>query len=685
MVSAQVRVNGSPVGLNAAATISGMPWNVTGGLVLTPSAGSTVPVPTARGWNPSTGNISERFESGTYNVRVSLTFTGTGVTNTGIRFTVYDLRPSTVLSSDLNLGLIDFPLIDHILAFVTADASTGTGYVSANNFSTPLGPNDPAASGRFYAFNGTFTGSFITPATAGVLSTVVFPTTDTTAIPFLSASITAAAGTTSTLTLNNGPSIKGRLLINGQPVGATVSLAGKTWGTATSGVGLTRVGGSAPQIGIGLGNSATNAGTFSKRIPAGTYLISAAINLVDSSGATPAGTTLYFQRTIANQVLSSDTDLRDINFSTVDHTVRLTNRDGSAASANVALTNIPSGGPSEGGTFSFYRGEVSDRVVIPTLAVPASLTVRTATTSAAILSNTTVTPSAGGLSTVVLGGAPNTVVGTGDDDGDGIPDALEAAAPNQDVNGDGVLDHLQKNVSSLPVAGSSSQYVSVTVDAANTLTNVSTVALASIAVAPPAGTTFPTGLVKFTVPDAVALGDVTVRIFVSPAIAAQLTGYAKYNEATQLWTQMPADRVTINTAAGWLDVRLTDNGIGDDDPTVGKINDPGAPLIGTIARKTGSAALATALVFLPIPTVASTTTTTALAPAASVAPAAVPTAVTPTTVPVTVPASVLVQTSTIQPAPAPAARPATEAVEPAYTGSTSGPLAADRGRFGSFG
>jgi hypothetical protein len=668
ILSGRVLVNGSPIGLNTTATIGGQSWSVQGSL----GAQMTAPTPTpavSKGWSATTGDFAERYPAGTYRVRINLRLTGTGPNNTGRVLSIDDLRPGTVLNNDLNLGTIDYQLVDHTLTLVNADGSAGSGYVFANTVGQVNPTTNLTTAGIFYSFNGQVTNSFTTPALAGSLNANVFPSNDTTVLPYLSTLITAAAGTTSTLTLNNGPVVRGRMLMNGQPVESSIVLGGNTWLTQGSGMSFQPVGTTATPLATGLGL----VGSASRRIPAGTHLVRAYINLSGAAGSPVAGKTLQFIKIIDNQAITTDVDLGDIDFQTVDHTVRLVNRDSSAGSGNVQLTNL-AGNAGAPGPYVSFRGEVTGSFVIPLLVVPAQLTVRTPLTSAAILSSTSITPSAGGLTTVVLGGAANVVVGAGDDDGDGILDLLEASAPNQDVDGNGVLDHQQKNIASLPVAGNSGEYVSIAVDNTKTLTEVSTAPISSAAVAPPAGTTFPSGLVKFTIPVVPASSDVTVRIYLAPAIAAQLSGYAKYNATTQLWTQMPADRVTINAAAGSLEVRLTDNGIGDDDPTVGKISDPGAPLIGSIARKTGSAApVASApLVFAPIPVATASTTAAPVSPAAA---PAVPAATPSTTIPVTVPASVLVQTTPIPAAPAPAALPV-ETIEPAYTGSTPAPLVA---------
>jgi hypothetical protein len=670
VLSGRLLVNGAPVPLNANTTIGGQSWAVTGGIGMQMTAPTPASSAIARGWSGATGNFGVRFPAGTYRARFVVNLTGNGPANTGIVLRIDDLRPGTVLNGDLDLGVIDYQLVNHTLSLVNADGSAGTGNVIANTVGSVNGTTDLTTAGVFYRFSGQVTGTFTTPALAGSLDANVFPGTDTTVLPYVSAPITVTAGTTSTLTLNTGPVVRGRMLINGQPVGSSVTLGGNTWSTTNSGITFQAVGTTTTPIALGMNSSNSS---FLGRIPLGTYFVRATINLAGASGTPAFQKTFYFSKVIASQALTVDTDLGDFDFQTVDHTVRLVNRDGSAGSGNVQLTNL-TGTPTTSGSYFLLRGEVTGSFLVPALATPSTLTIRTPITSAAILSNTSVTPSAGGLTTVVLGGAPNVVVTAGDVDGDGILDLLEASAPNQDVDGNGVLDHQQKNITSLPIAGSSSEYVSIAVDNTKTLTEVSTLPISSAAVAPPTGTTFPSGLVKFTIPAVPASSDVTVRIYVAPAIAAQLTGYAKYNVATQLWTQMPADRVTINATAGWLDVRLTDNGIGDDDPTVGKITDPGAPLIGSIDRKTGSAAPALAVppVFAPIP--AATPSTTALAVvASSPAPAATASAV-PSTTAVTVPASVLVQTSTIPPAPAPAAAAPVATVEPAYTGSTPAPL-----------
>jgi hypothetical protein len=105
----------------------------------------------------------------------------------------------------------------------------------------------------------------------------------------------------------------------------------------------------------------------------------------------------------------------------------------------------------------------------------------------------------------------------------------------------------------------------------------------SVGAAPPAGVSFPAGLVSFTTTGCAAGGTVTVTLTYPSALPANAKFY-KYGPATAgaspSWYEHPAtfspDRTTITYT-------VTDNGVGDSNATAGVITDPaGAGVPGAV-------------------------------------------------------------------------------------------------------
>ena len=151
---------------------------------------------------------------------------------------------------------------------------------------------------------------------------------------------------------------------------------------------------------------------------------------------------------------------------------------------------------------------------------------------------------------------------------DGVPDLTEAAGPNGgDTNYDGTPDSSQDNVTTLPGNGGTPSenegYVSIVGPAGSTLTGVSTMPTTDAVGSPPQGATLPTGLNSFTL-EGIAPGSTQkVRIY---APAYEVNAYAKYDPATQAWSLLPDDRVSVNHEfTDWVEITLTDGGIGDAD------------------------------------------------------------------------------------------------------------------------
>jgi hypothetical protein len=161
-------------------------------------------------------------------------------------------------------------------------------------------------------------------------------------------------------------------------------------------------------------------------------------------------------------------------------------------------------------------------------------------------------------------------------DADGVPDSIEAGAPNGgDGNGDGIPDASQANVTSTLAAGApAGTYVTVAAPPGTTLDAVETVDPASLATPPPPGSSLPVGLLSFVL---YSLDNPNVTISVYGGSTAGVTGYAKFDPATSSWSLLPSDRVHVY--ADHVDVTLTDGGVGDADNSLNRaIVDPGGPL-----------------------------------------------------------------------------------------------------------
>jgi len=333
-------------------------------------------------------------------------------------------------------------------------------------------------------------------------------------------------------------------------------------------------------------NTPINAdGTFSLSVQAGNYYTTVNMNFpLDGTTNPMGGTNLSYVHN--TRTFAADTVLNNIVFNLTEHDITVLNANGTPAtnldgniSESVSPYSFLSGTPATELYGFGWNGPLDGTTTIPAITNPTStldLNIRprnqytTLTTAILDITNTN--------STVILLTGSGGVVLTGDDDGDNVSDSIEALAPNTDVNNDLIPDFEQDNVTSLPIlGGQTGTYISLAVNNTLKLANVSTVPLPLDA---PTTATFPFGLIKFDIPSVPQGEDTVVRIYV--ASAAGLTGYSKYNPLTSVWTQLPADRVVVDTVENWVEIRITDNGIGDDDPVLGRISDPGAPSIGSI-------------------------------------------------------------------------------------------------------
>jgi hypothetical protein len=168
---------------------------------------------------------------------------------------------------------------------------------------------------------------------------------------------------------------------------------------------------------------------------------------------------------------------------------------------------------------------------------------------------------------VQMPGAP---VCGGDDDG--VNNAVENGAPNGgDGNNDGTQDSQQNNVTSLPNA-LDGQYVTIAAPNGTSVANVQAVPVPS-APTPPAGATFPVGLVNFEVHGVSPGGTAAVTLHL-PA-GSSPNGYFKLHDGA--WLDFS---VNASIASAQVTLTLTDGAVGDDDRAAnGTIVDPGGPAV----------------------------------------------------------------------------------------------------------
>jgi Carboxypeptidase regulatory-like domain len=166
---------------------------------------------------------------------------------------------------------------------------------------------------------------------------------------------------------------------------------------------------------------------------------------------------------------------------------------------------------------------------------------------------------------------PSAPVCRGSDD-DGVTDTVEDAAPNGgDGNNDGTQDSEQPNVTSLPNA-TDSQYVTLESPDGTTLADVSASAV-PLTPAPPAGATFPAGLLGFEVRGTSPGGTAEVTLHTLPGSSP--SGYFKLHDG--VWLDFSSN---ASIAGDAVTLTLTDGAVGDDDGLAnGTIVDPGGPAV----------------------------------------------------------------------------------------------------------
>jgi len=176
------------------------------------------------------------------------------------------------------------------------------------------------------------------------------------------------------------------------------------------------------------------------------------------------------------------------------------------------------------------------------------------------------------------------------EDGDGIPAAIEAAAPNSgDGNQDGIQDSLQERVASLrDVSG---RFVTLEVPEGMLLSGVAAIDNPSPTTTPVVnvGTLeFRNGFFSFTIDNVPIGGDVTVNFYLPPGQSANR--YFKFGRLPGQTAQTPGRWYDFvydsqsRTGAQYFDDRVTlnfiDGGRGDNDLSAnGRITDPGGPAL----------------------------------------------------------------------------------------------------------
>ncbi len=176
-----------------------------------------------------------------------------------------------------------------------------------------------------------------------------------------------------------------------------------------------------------------------------------------------------------------------------------------------------------------------------------------------------------------------TFTATSSTDNDGVPDAIEAAAPNGgDGNADGIADVEQEYVASLP--DNTGAYVTLVADASRRLTRVRTLDNPSPANSPQVdggSLSFPRGFFAFTLENVPRGGAATVTLILPEGTSPN--AYFKYNALQGAWYSFEYLEAS-NTGAVFDGNRVTlhfvDGGRGDHETGQnGRIVDPGGPAL----------------------------------------------------------------------------------------------------------
>ena len=195
-----------------------------------------------------------------------------------------------------------------------------------------------------------------------------------------------------------------------------------------------------------------------------------------------------------------------------------------------------------------------------------------------------------------------TLNATSSTDNDGIPDAIEMAAPNGgDGNQDGIADVQQENVSSFPDINGT--YVALESSVGTRLTNVAAINNPGPNTTPTVSNgsvTFPQGFYSYTLENVPVGGQATVTLYL--AAGTSVNSYFKFGRfPTEVpsfffpehWYQFDLQGQP-QTGAEFLPDRivlhLIDGGRGDNDQTAdGIIVDPGGPALVSVGSSSSSA------------------------------------------------------------------------------------------------
>jgi len=169
-------------------------------------------------------------------------------------------------------------------------------------------------------------------------------------------------------------------------------------------------------------------------------------------------------------------------------------------------------------------------------------------------------------------------------DSDGVANSVEDGVPNPsgvgtgDGNGDSIPDSLQGHVASLPTAVGGAM---ATIAAEDDTTPLSNVAALAAPLDPPANVSFPYGLFSFTLTGVTPGAPETVTLFVpfNPAI----NGYWKKN-TSGTWVNIATGITQVGNKTR-ITFSLTESGPFDFDANPTTITDPGGP--GVMASATG--------------------------------------------------------------------------------------------------
>ncbi|WP_103072251.1 DUF6923 family protein, partial [Aquimarina sediminis] len=197
---------------------------------------------------------------------------------------------------------------------------------------------------------------------------------------------------------------------------------------------------------------------------------------------------------------------------------------------------------------------------------------------------------AAAYNTGAVAAVTNSAITTGCEDGDGVSGTIEDEGPNGgDGNGDGILDSVQGNVVSIPIADGTGYVTIETTGVCYQISSISTVLEAELATSD-ATYHYPYGLVDFTL-DCVTPGDdVTVTYYWHITNSLAAFTYRKYGPNTPGGTtDIYQDfTTTLNTSliggrtVATASYNLTDGVFGDDTVSDGQIVDPAGPALLTV-------------------------------------------------------------------------------------------------------